>query len=77
VDKVLSAPIEEIIMSSGRYDAPEFTDGSVAGTAPDRTERQISGNRQAPGAKADVIFKSSKVPQAKKAAISNNWLLLR
>ena len=31
---------------------------------------------RAPGAKADVIFKSSKVPQAKKAAISNNWLIL-
>ncbi len=46
------------------------------GAAPDRTKQRFSGNRQAPGALGDVMFKSSKVPQAKKAAISNNWLFL-
>jgi hypothetical protein len=30
------------------YDTPQFIDGGVAGAAPDRTERQISGNRQVP-----------------------------
>ncbi len=49
---------------SGRCDA-RFNRGGVAGAdaAPDRAEQQFSVYRQAPGAKADVMFKSSKVLQ--------------
>jgi hypothetical protein len=54
----------------GKCDAPEFIDGGVAGAdaARDRAKQQFPGNRQAPGALGDVMFKSSKVPQAKEGS---------
>lgn len=50
----------------GNCDAPQFIVGGVAGAdaARDRPESLFSGNRQVPGALADVMFKSSKLPQA-------------